>query len=367
MENKNTEVSSTMTTTKLTNETDPGQEESTEHHLLVLKVVCLCLISIVGFIGNVTIFTTLLRRKRKPSEYCILNLAITDLMVCLIGIPLDIYEQFHEDGWHYGGFLCKIIYPIQTLFILISIMTLTTMSVERYRVIMTPLKQRPRKIILLAIIGFLWVLGIIVIAPYANILTYTAEGFCEEEWPEESHGNYYTVALFIIDYCIPLTIITYCYSTAGYKLYKNNKHFNREENNRFSCQGQHLALKSRYKRNKKTIKRFSFAVVIFVICTLPGDAYWMWLSFGNGSEFKYGSHLQTFTNILLYANSAINPYILGACQMACFRNLNACGRVMRRTSRKSFRTRFSYSWRRLTSKKESSSSSAPDPDRETRV
>ena len=71
-------------------------------------------------------------------------------------------------------------------------------------------------------------------------------------------------------------------------------------------------MQKRLESNKKVIKTFSLAVVVFVVCMLPGDVYWMWFSFGESSSFAYDAPLRTFTYIMVYANSAINPFIFGA-------------------------------------------------------
>lgn len=281
------------------------------HSLRAIKLVFMCVISLVGITGNVIICKKMLRTKRKSSEYFIINLALADLTVCAMGIPLDIYDELH-DTWEFGSFLCKVIWPYQTLLVLVSIMTLTAMSLERYRVIMTPFKPRLKKSDLLKVIACVWVIGLCVIAPYVNYLTYKDKQ-CKENWPMETSGAYYSLSLFVIDYCIPLTIITYCYTRAGFKLHENSKQMKRLNT---SSQIANRAQRKRLRDNARVIKRFSFAVLMFLVCMLPGDCFWMWKSFGNAS-FEYENHFQTFANILLYANSAINPFIFGACQVGC--------------------------------------------------
>ena len=124
-----------------TNGTQTNDTEGTSEVLFITQIVCYCVISIVGSLANVVICVGLSRGRLKSSEYFILNLAIADLLVCAVGIPLDIYERY-ADSWPYGAFLCHVIYPSQTLLILISILTLMGMSLERHRAICSPLKQR---------------------------------------------------------------------------------------------------------------------------------------------------------------------------------------------------------------------------------
>lgn len=89
-----------------------------------------------------------------------------------------------------------------------------------------------------------------VVVPYAKILKYS-EGYCDEYWEHPESRNYYTLALFIIDYCIPLTIITYCYVRAGYVLHTKFKKFNTKQS---TSAKQNLATMKRLQQNKKVIK-----------------------------------------------------------------------------------------------------------------
>ena len=128
---------------EMTNNTinDTAEIGDVDYYLFITQIICYCVISFVGTLANVVICVGLSRGRLKSSEYFILNLAIADLLVCAIGIPLDIYENYSE-SWPYGAFLCHVIYPSQTLLILISILTLMGMSLERHRAICSPLKQR---------------------------------------------------------------------------------------------------------------------------------------------------------------------------------------------------------------------------------
>ena len=317
---------------------------SAEDSLIAIKLACLGAISLIGVIGNVLICATLLSHQRKSSEMFILNLAITDLLVCGVGIPLDIYQELHVK-FPFGPVFCKIIWPSQTLLVLVSIMTLTAMSLERYRAILTPLKPKLKKNDILKCIGVIWVLGLAVVSPYIKSLTYT-DGYCDEIWPGTRDKDYYTLALFIIDYCIPLTIITYCYSRVGFKLYKSNR--------KLSTSPQKSGLNSdaqrhRLKRNTRIIKVFSFAVLMFLVCMLPGDVYWLYKSWGQ-DNFAHEHHFSTFANILLYSNSMVNPFIFGSCNIEC---LQSFLRSKPRNASYALRFSFTSSFRRRSSKSSS--------------
>ena len=98
-------------------------------------------------------------------------------------------------------------------------------------------------------IALIWLTAVAIVVPYARILKYS-EDYCGETWADPE-GRKYTLALFIIDYCIPLTIITFCYVRAGYVLHTKFKKFNTKQS---SSAKQNLATMKRLQQNKKVIK-----------------------------------------------------------------------------------------------------------------
>ena len=58
------------------------------------------------------------RRMRTVTNYFILNLSVADLAVTCICIPFDIPVQENDYRWPYGGFLCRTLYPLQTMVML---------------------------------------------------------------------------------------------------------------------------------------------------------------------------------------------------------------------------------------------------------
>ena len=108
--------------------------------LTIIQVAFYTVIAIIGTAANLVLCGALLRRKhRSTSEDFILNLAVTDVMTCAVGIPLDMAVILVQH-WPFGAFMCKVVYPFQTALIAIRVATLTCMAIERYRAIMTPFK-----------------------------------------------------------------------------------------------------------------------------------------------------------------------------------------------------------------------------------
>ena len=83
------------------------------------------LIMIIGLVGNVivvAVITTLRKRGQKASvQLFFLHLAISDLMVCLLCIPLTIFTNFNYPTEKRDIDLCKISRFMQVLELLLCI------------------------------------------------------------------------------------------------------------------------------------------------------------------------------------------------------------------------------------------------------
>ena len=290
----------------------------------VLQLFFYSVIIAVGSIGNALICLAILsRRKRKTSEYFILNLAITDLLTSIVSIPLDIIERL-AGYWPYGPFLCKLVYPLQTVLMSVSVATLLAMSLERHRAILHPLKPRMKGRKPVCIICIIWVGSALLVSPYIYVLGFNS-GSCIENWPGVSYVKAYTKSVFIVLYVCPLFGITVAYVQIGRRLYKDIKTLQVVMADTEGGMTGRQVLKTRAHRNLRIVKIFVAAVVAFAVCMLPNHVMWIWNDFGSGSNFEHFYDLLVFTNILVYANSCMNPFIFGTLQTRC----TSCKEFMR--------------------------------------
>lgn len=112
--------------------TNNTNQELSQSRLLIPKLVSYVVIFIVGVIGNTLVCLVVCRERKMKNvtNYFIVNLAAADLSVLLICIPFDFGEQFTAK-WPYGAFLCRLIYPLQTMATTASVFTLVAISLNR--------------------------------------------------------------------------------------------------------------------------------------------------------------------------------------------------------------------------------------------
>lgn len=277
----------------------------------IVQLMCFPLIIAFGLIGNTLICVAVRRRSRLRIIDCfILNLAATDLATCLISIPFDFVEVL-LGNWPFGSFLCKVVYPLQTILISVSVYTLLCMSLERRRAIIRPFKPKVKVYRVFVVIFLLWIFSVFLVAPYIVILDVgyvNNTSLCKEHWLQDVHAKAFTLSLFVVIFLLPLFAITANYVTISSKLWKDIQRI-RKAIGEVPSQGKKHLIKARAQRNMRIVKIFVLAVVVFALCMVPYHIMWIWHDYGSGSNYKHFHTILVFCNIVTYSNSAINPFI----------------------------------------------------------
>lgn len=279
--------------------------------LAIIQMMCFPIITAAGLIGNTLIcFAVFKRRRLRITDVFILNLAATDLATCVISIPFDFVEILMKQ-WPFGNVLCKTVYPLQTILMAVSVYTLLFMSWERHRSVMPPLKPKLKAKRAVAIVFFLWIASISLVGPYIAILRVEkADGRteCSESWPRAYHPKVFTLAVFIALYVLPLFFITANYIRISQKLWRDIQRMQKAIGEKNGNSKKPLT-QARAQRNMRIVRIFIIVVIAFSLCMLPNHVMWIWGDFGAGREYENFNTIIVFCFILVYSNSAINPFI----------------------------------------------------------
>lgn len=102
------------------------------------------LIFMVGVLGNLLTCTVIARNKVMwtPTNFYLFSLAVSDLLVLLLGMPLELYELWQNYPFLFGKGGCYFkIFLFETV-CLASILNVTALSVERYIAVVHPLRAK---------------------------------------------------------------------------------------------------------------------------------------------------------------------------------------------------------------------------------
>lgn len=281
------------------NVTQESNESQVNIYSKALKLALYTIIFLVSAIGNILVCIIIFRKRRMKTvtNYFILNLAFADLTLTLICIPFDIPVQEMNYRWPYGSFMCGVLYPLQTMSLFASVFTLTAVSLTRYWAILHPLKRQLSTTNAKCLIAIIWLLAIVPVSPYINVLGIGETGSCDETWKNVHSRKVYTVFLFVAQYVVPLSIIAAAYVSIGREL------------GRKKSDTENRSLQHAKNEEAAKVTRMLVAVtILFAVCVLPTNIMWLWLDFGKADEeFPEFWELVAFCNILTFANSAANP------------------------------------------------------------
>lgn len=112
----------------------------------VFLPVCITYLTIfmVGVLGNSLTCAVILRYRvmQTPTNYYLLSLAVSDLLVLLLGMPLELYEMWQNYPFLLGVGGCYFKTFLFETVCFASILNVTALSVERYVAVVHPLKVK---------------------------------------------------------------------------------------------------------------------------------------------------------------------------------------------------------------------------------
>ncbi|XP_035028241.1 melanopsin-A isoform X1 [Hippoglossus stenolepis] len=176
-------------------------------------------IGITGMVGNFLVIYAFSRSRslRTPANMFIINLAITDLLMCITQTPIFFTTSMHK-RWIFGEKGCELYAFCGALFGICSMITLTVIAIDRYFVITRPLTSigvlSRKRALLVLMAAWLYSLGWS-LPPFFGWSAYVPEGLltsCSWDYMTFTPSvRAYTMLLFIFVFFLPLFIIIYCY------------------------------------------------------------------------------------------------------------------------------------------------------------
>nr|UQI50290.1 SIFamide neuropeptide receptor [Haliclona caerulea] len=254
---------------------------------------------LVGSVGNILVLIIVKgkRSRRSVNDLYIMNLAIADLMFIAF-LPIYVYNWFVPAQMSVG--MCKFIPPVMTMTYFLSVYTLTFMAVHRCYVILNPFKPDMRHRSVYISIAIIWIISAIFIMPLV-VVGNADKGMCTEDWPTKDHKRAYTLTLVILQYVLPLTIITVAYIRIIFDL--NHGSASKVE--------RHTQVHQQFrKENLQIVKTLATIVILFAVCLLPGQVCWMMVDFGSSNQKSLTIFFDASV-ILSALHSCLNPIVYG--------------------------------------------------------
>ena len=274
-----------------------------------------CLIFVLALMGNIFIRIIVYRTRsmRKPINFFIVNMAMSDLLFPIFCFPY-IVAEINFSYWLLGGpvgqALCRLHDFLVYVSATVSTQSLVLIAVDRFGAVVFPLRsplissKHCRFFILTT-----WIIAVSAYIPKAmafQLVEYQEGLVCVPKWNEVfgeslSHRNY-VFSMLVIFWYVPLVLIAILYMTVVIKLKSQNIPGEGSANGR-----------EQQSRRQKNVLKMSIAIVVtFIVCWLPTTIWWFFVLYPPDSTMTASCGFQYFALIascLAHFNSAINPCI----------------------------------------------------------
>lgn len=179
------------------------------------------LIFVLGVFGNALVCYVVFRNRamHTVTNVFITNLALSDILLCAFAVPFTpLYTFFGR--WIFGRWLCHIMPYAQGCSVYISTLTLTSIAIDRFFVIIYPFHPRMRLATCLWIIVSIWIFSLLVTFPYGYFMELQGDNivFCEEAWPSEKSRKIFGAMTTTMQFILPFLIVALCYTCICVKL-----------------------------------------------------------------------------------------------------------------------------------------------------
>ncbi|KAK3729991.1 hypothetical protein QZH41_000948 [Actinostola sp. cb2023] len=315
-EHSSSEMNCTFLTENFTlSPSSPISEEKEGLASLITRITLCCLVFVLNILGNAMVCIVVWRNNKLRSfrnyyyGLFLVNLSVADMTVAIFIMPFVL--MFYETGKYPFGFYgstaaCKLVPTLSLMCQGASIYSLASLTLQRYIGIVYPLRARLTLSRVKLVLSLVWLFAFVNAFP----LILVSDGVptpkynqysCDEYWPNENMRSGYTMYLFLVEYLIPLCIISMTYTKMALVLFNREKEFK----GRKSC--------SRNKvRHVKFIRLLTVLVASFAVCYLPNHVLFFWYDYGTGGAYPYFTVLMKWTHFCIWLNSCLNPYLYGA-------------------------------------------------------
>ncbi|XP_050540374.1 neuropeptide SIFamide receptor-like isoform X1 [Daktulosphaira vitifoliae] len=273
---------------------------------LVIFVVHI-IVFLIGLIGNMMVISVVFRipRMQNTTNYFIANLAMADIFVTLITLPLHFFFNFDMIE-NLPTWACKLTSYISCVALTASVYCLIIVSIDRFLVIWYPLKRLVTYHQVRCVIGTIWLICLVLSIPHALLIesVYKNEttSVCSEVWPDHIDRFIFDLLnLFFLRYLLPVGIITLCYVMIWLKVYTRTIPTD-------NIDSRHQKLL--YNSKKKATKMLVMLIIPFTLTWLPLQAIFLRLNF-NPSPWENNILLQAMPIAEWFgiSNSCINPTV----------------------------------------------------------
>ncbi|XP_073963098.1 neuropeptide F receptor isoform X2 [Choristoneura fumiferana] len=257
---------------------------------------------VIGAAGNALVVISVVRKPamRTVRNMFIVNLAVSDALLCCVGTPLTLMELLTKH-WPLPDWpsLCKACGAIQAISIFVSTISITAIALDRYQLIVYPTRRGLQTMGALITMFFIWATAFTLASPlyiFRNLKTHNigligmdSLSFCIEDWPIYNGRAVYSMLSLIFQYLVPVLVVVIAHIQI------------------------HRRLRGRRRMTRKTPAILIAIAVTYVISWLPLNVFNLVADFAPEPMLEEKSMIITYAICHMFGMSSAvsNPLLYG--------------------------------------------------------
>ncbi|KAL2090208.1 hypothetical protein ACEWY4_014896 [Coilia grayii] len=278
--------------------------------------VAYLVIFLVGVLGNVMTCVVIASNRVMwtPTNYYLFSLAVSDLLVLLLGLPLELYEMWKNYPFLLGKGGCYFKTFLFETVCFASILNVTALSVERYIAVVHPLKAKyvvtrthAKRVILsiwagsvLCAVPNTSLHGILTLPPGSGAAGIPDSAICTLVRPRWLYNLLIQVTTLLF-FLLPMLTISVLYLLIGLRLHQEKM--------------LEVALtpsQQQKARRQQVTKMLFVLVVVFGICWAPfhiDRLMWSFIEDWTSDQLNLFQYVHVISGVFFYLSSAVNPVL----------------------------------------------------------
>ncbi|KAJ9577292.1 hypothetical protein L9F63_006131, partial [Diploptera punctata] len=316
----NERLSELLTLLKMAHTTQVPEEDQLTEEMVFGSIhkSCIatyCVLLVVSAFGNITVLVNILKRRRNlrfGNNYMFMHLAIADLLVTFLMMPLEIGWNATV-SWKAGDAACRIMSFFRIFGLYLSSFVMVCISLDRCFAILRPMSNvvnvAKRSRIMLSIA---WSLATLCSLP--QVFIFHVQQHPKFPWyeqcldfdffPTHLHQFWYRVLGMLLMYGMPLLVIVISYACIITEIFRRYQ-LSPDDSFRRSS----LVFLNRARN--RTLKMAIIIFVVFFICWTPYYVMSLWYWIDKQSAEKVDLRIRKGLFLFACTNSCMNPIVYG--------------------------------------------------------
>ncbi|XP_071314977.1 dopamine receptor D4a isoform X2 [Trachinotus anak] len=189
----------------------PGAAAATGHNLPALVFGVLLIVVIIC--GNLLVCLSVFTEKalKTTTNYFIVSLAVADLMLAVLVLPLFVFSEFQNGVWTLSTTICDALMTMDVMLCTASIFNLCAISIDRFIAVLIPLNYNRKHVDMrqAVLLSATWILALAVASPVIfGINNVPGRDPSECKLENDDYVLYSSVCSFFIP--CPIMLLLYC-------------------------------------------------------------------------------------------------------------------------------------------------------------